>query len=124
MRHIFIALCILMFGTVVFAKSYSVLKYPITAGTLIPNNQQADVAGTVFNAVFKAVGKCHKGSLIKVVPHANNIYLVRNKKGKVLYGKWSEDWYIEACEVNVKVPVYLDQNTKYLKYDVKSGIVE
>lgn len=117
MKKIFI-----IFG-LLFSCNISLANDSILSKSLVPLPQIAEVRSMAYAQAFKAVNKCHKGNFYDVSITSDTEQLPKNRDGKIVSGKWSEEWKINACGADVTVPIEFEQlqsRRLYLKYNIKS----
>ena len=102
---ILFALLINCFCNYVSAESYLGTRIPLSGETLLPKNMQAVVLGSVYSKVSQNVRRCRNINLVttKVTKEKENVEY--NRAGKEIAGNWSEEWTVNACGVDVIVPI-------------------
>lgn len=110
---------IFMPSTAVFARSYLGTELPLVGKTLLPQNMQAVVLGFVYSRVARDAKGCNKLMLsdTKVTKEKSNVEY--NRYGNEIGGTWSEVWSVNACGMNVEVPVDFTTTKNGVKYDIK-----
>lgn len=103
MKKTIIILSIILSAGCVWAKN------SILSESLIPSAQVIEVSEMVYAKAFKAVGSCNKGTLTEINVTSDLSNCQKNKSGKIIYGAWNEEWGVNACGVNVVVPIILKQ---------------
>ena len=121
MKKIFVCLFALFMvsSSAVFAHSYLGTELPLAGKTQLPQNMQAVVLGYVYSKTARTIGGCKKFMLsdTKVTKEKVNIEYGRN--GKEVGGTWSEEWTVNACGMDVVIPIDFTTTGHGVKYDIK-----
>ncbi len=123
MKKSFICLLFALFlisSTAVFARSYLGTELPLAGKTQLPQNMQAVVLGFVYSKVAREVKGCNKFILSDTIVVKEKSNVEYNRHGREIGGIWSEEWKVNACGMEVIVPVNFTTTGNGVKYDIQN----
>lgn len=105
-------------GNLCFSMSED--NIPVKGETVLRELWQREVQAVVYSRAAKAVKSCRNFELADTKLKSPNGAFVKDNDGKVIYGEWNEEWFVNACGQTVSVPVAFKQKQyghKYSRYN-------
>lgn len=105
MKKSFIILCTLLIGLSCSAASYLGMKLPLPGASIADKKTQGNTLCYVFSRVAQKNKGCRnlKVTNTEVTKEPTDVKL--NQFGRKVGGTWTEEWTVDACGTDVKVPI-------------------
>ncbi len=117
-KKILSTLLIFSCGLASFAGGYLNTKFPLPGESIADHKAQINTIGYVFSYAARNVRGCNnfKVTDTKVTAELQN---ASYKNGRLITGNWSEEWVVDACGINVNVPVDFKINKSHTEFYLK-----